>query len=148
MNKKVLVIGSVILGSLLIMGAGCTPNTSANKNTTNTPPVEIIVPTITIVSPVESATVASKLPLEIKVTNIALAPKEVGKANVTGHGHYHVWVDGSYYAEGTTTSMTVVDKNGHGLSSGAHTIQVSLQNNDHTDLTTPAKSAVINLTVN
>lgn len=161
MNKKVLAASSLVLGTLLLIGAGCdttstnstnttnttkTNTTTTNKNTANTN-AAVTTPTVSIVSPVEGATVASKMPLEVKITGLTLAPNEVEKANVAGRGHYHVWVDGEYFTPGTATSMTVVDANGEGLAVGEHTIMVSLQNNDHTDLAPAVKSTAVKVTV-
>lgn len=84
---------------------------------------------ISIVSPADGATVDTDMALEVAITDFTLEPDEIAGANAVGHGHYHIWVDGEYFAQAAEAETTV-----EGLTAGEHEIMVSLQNNDHSDL--------------
>lgn len=141
------------LGTLLVAGAGCAGTTTTNTTTTNnasgenlilsnTPDQVSIAPTISIVEPATGDTVASTFNLTVAIENFTLAPDKVEGANAEGEGHYHVFVDGAYLVPGVADTTEIKD-----LAAGDHEIYVSLQNNDHTDLTTPVKSDPITVTV-
>jgi hypothetical protein len=172
MREKLLAVSSLTLGVLLLAGAGCMPSSTTNTDDTNTTIVavddtdamedttaddsamedtevddameatDVASPTITITSPADGDTVESNFDVTVEIANFELAPDEVEGANVDGHGHYHVWVDGEYYAAGVANTTAVSD-----LAAGEHEIQVSLQQNDHSDLDTAVKSDPIIVTV-
>lgn len=97
---------------------------------------------ISIVTPVDGATVSSDMELEVEIEGFELDPDSVEGENVEGEGHYHVWVDGEYYSPHTSASTTV-----EGLEAGEHEIMVSLQNNDHSDLDPAVVSEAVTVTV-
>lgn len=136
-TTKLLSVSGLLLGALLFSGAGCM---STTKTTTNTNVVT--TPSISILSPVDGATVPTHFDLTLAVNNFTLAPNKVAGANTAGEGHYHVWVDDKYFTPGVAATMTLKK-----LTAGTHTIYVTLQNNDHTDLATPVKSEPITITV-
>ncbi|MBI2416296.1 MAG: hypothetical protein HYV33_06615 [Candidatus Kerfeldbacteria bacterium] len=163
MNKKFLAVTGSIVSALLLVGAGCvtdTTNTNTNTttntvktnttkttnkaktNTNKTTTVDVDTPTIEIVSPVDGATVATTFDLEVAVEGFTLAPDKVEGVNAEGEGHYHVWVDGEYFAPGMAETTTLED-----VAVGEHEVMVSLQNNDHSDLDNAVKSESVTVTV-
>ena len=76
-------------------------------------------------SPFGSATV----PVNTTVTNFTLDGDHVGGTNEAGHGHIHIYVDGTYYNYTSLTSDWI-----YSLPAGEHTIKVVLANNDHAEL--------------
>lgn len=155
LSTKLIGLSSLALTALLVTGAGCastTTNTNLSNVDTTTVPVDntnvsdVVATTddasITIVSPEDGEEVEPQFDVTVEIAGLTLAPDEVEAANVEGRGHYHVWVDGEYYAAGVSDNTTVTD-----LTAGEHEIMVSLQNNDHTDLATPVKSNPITVNV-
>jgi hypothetical protein len=64
----------------------------------------------------------------VSASNFVLDGNAIGGTNVDGHGHYHVYVDGTYVTasgEGTVYLEHVTP--------GEHTITVVLADNDHTE---------------
>ncbi len=68
--------------------------------------------------------------LQVQVTNFLFAPERASTANVWGEGHAHLYIDdvkvGRLYTEWFHIS---------GLEVGDHTVKVTLNTNDHTDMT-------------
>lgn len=156
-TNKLLSLSSLALGALLLAGAGCTTSTTnSTTDTTNTTTVaveedadevgdeDVVVgdASIAITAPLDGATVAQPFDLTVAIDDFILAPDSVEGANVAGEGHYHVWVDGEYFVAGVATTTAI-----EGLEVGEHEIMVSLQNNDHTDLTEVVTSDPITVTV-
>ncbi len=115
----------------------------------------VLVPTVTIVSPSDGATVpAGDVTVTVQVSNFNVVDKQ-GQANVPGEGHIHFYLDvpapttpgqpaippsGVWaHVSGTTYTFTNV-------AAGMHTITVQLVNNDHTPLI-PVITAQITITV-
>lgn len=166
LSKQLIALSSLALVALVVTGAGCTSTTNtnvANVNTTTVPVentnVEPIYAdtnenvntdgdmvtteaTISIVSPEDGDVVESDMPLEVSIKNFNLAPEDVEGDNAEGEGHYHVWVDGEYFAQAAGSKTKVKD-----LPLGEHEVMVSLQNNDHSDLEEPITSETITVTV-
>lgn len=90
-------------------------------------------PHLTLDSPGEGSSVALNwTAITVTVANFTLAPDKIGQPPVTGEGHWHVLVDGTYVgASGTLTGLAP------DLSAGTHTIRVQLANNDHSALGSP-----------
>ncbi len=157
-SKPWMGLASLAVTTLLVTGAGCmstnADTATANLNTTTVPVDNSNTVTntnavatntaasITIVSPDDGETVEPQFDVAVEIAGLELAPDEVEGANVAGHGHYHLWIDGEYYAAGTEDNVRVTD-----LAVGEHEVMVSLQNNDHSDLATPVKSTPIKVTV-
>lgn len=97
---------------------------------------------ISIAEPVDGDIVASTFDVEVEIDGLTLAPDKVEGANVEGEGHYHIWVDGEYFAPGVAFTTSVAD-----LAAGEHELMVSLQNNDHSDLDPAVSSEPITVTV-
>lgn len=172
---------SLVLGALVVAGAGCTGTTTTTTNTTNTTidttnanttatvnssddvvedelvldnkdttevddvddtEADASAATISIVDPLEGDTVPPSFDIVVAVEGFTLAPDKVEGENAEGEGHFHVWVDGEYYAPGVSEITALKD-----LTEGEHELMVSLQNNDHTDLATPVKSEAVTVTV-
>lgn len=165
---------SLALGTLLLAGAGCTPDTTDTTNTTNTTNTNTVTvqvdddavvddadvteddattdgtaddataeaASVSITEPIDGDIVGSTFDLTVAIEGLTLAPDKVEGANVEGEGHYHVWVDGEYFAPGVAETTTL-----EGLEAGEHELMVSLQNNDHTDLDPTVSSDPISVTV-
>ena len=115
----------------------------------------VLVPTLTIVSPANNATVpAGDLAVNIKVGNFNVVDKQ-GQANVPGEGHVHFYLD---VAAPTTPGKPAIPASGvwahvsgtthtfTNVTPGTHTITVQLVNNDHTPLI-PVITAQVTITV-
>ncbi len=77
-----------------------------------------------------------------KIHGLMLAPTLIGKKNVPGKGHWHIYVNGKYNnASGTLTGKTTV------LKKGDYKVYVTLNNNDHSPLSEPARSKTITVMV-
>ncbi len=79
----------------------------------------------------------------VDVTHFVLeAP--AGQPNQPGHGHYHIYLDqasgGDYLVANQTPSVPVQIP--QGTTVGAHTLRVSLGNNDHSPLSPPVEDHV------
>lgn len=161
---------SLVLGALVVAGAGCTGTTTTTTDTTNTTTADttatvnnsntvvaddvdevedaddtetdVSAATISIVDPLEGDTVPPSFDIVVAVEGFTLAPDKVEGENAEGEGHFHVWVDGEYYTPGVSEITALKD-----LTEGEHELMVSLQNNDHTDLATPVKSEAVTVTV-
>jgi hypothetical protein len=68
--------------------------------------------------------------VKVKVRGLKMAPAKVGKANVAGQGHWHIYVNGTYnnFSANATSGKTKKLKNGD------YRIYVELVNNDHSPL--------------
>lgn len=98
----------------------------------------VLNPRITLSSPVSGATLDSRgVLMGFTVSDFLLSPA-VGEANVLGQGHYHLMLDGAYFALGTAEADAYFTH----LSSGAHELGVELVNNDHSSLTFPVVASV------
>ena len=95
----------------------------------------------TTVSPPEDIAVT------ITVTNFTLEAPSA--SNVTGHGHYHIYLDsetGSNYLAADSVSPVTVNIAGS-VSAGSHSLRVALHNNDHSPVA-PAVETVVPFTAN
>jgi len=86
-------------------------------------------PGIWIVGPEDGADVAQSFDLTVQVDNFTLDPEAIGGADVAGEGHYHIYVDGTYYlASASATNVVSLE------TEGAHEISVELVTNSHSNL--------------
>ena len=76
------------------------------------------------------------------IHGLKLAPGLVGKKNVAGKGHWHIFVNGKYnnFAATTSGKTTPVKK-------GDYKVYVTLNNNDHSPLSPPVRSKTISVMV-
>jgi hypothetical protein len=113
---------------------------------------------VRIAEPTDGATVGPKFNLGVQASNFTASCDLEGKRNVTGHGHYHVFVDqdpvqmmqmmmgGDHQMMGDHMDMmempgmismpcaNSIPVNLSAWPSGPHTIAVELEQNDHTPL--------------
>lgn len=80
--------------------------------------------------------------INVKIRGLKLAPALIGKKNVAGKGHWHVYVNGKYNnASGATSGKTKP------LKKGDYKVYVTLNNNDHSPLSEPTRSKTIRVMV-
>ncbi len=80
--------------------------------------------------------------INVKIRGLKLAPALIGKKNVAGKGHWHMYVNGKYNnASGATSGKTKP------LKKGDYKVYVTLNNNDHSPLSEPTRSKTIRVMV-
>jgi nitrite reductase (NO-forming) len=106
-------------------------------------------PAITLVSPLDGATVPSVFEVQVQTTNFVPANGLEGKANVLGYGHYHVWVDAPDMPTSLANLVLMPGTNAFTLDlsawgPGEHQIRIETAQNDHSmyDPATPASFTV------
>ena len=126
----------LILCALLLPAVACNDkdNGGGDEDSGNT------APSVTVTAPLEGSTVTLPFAFGYDVTGLTLEPSELGGANVDGHGHAHIYVDGKYVDATGESSYTVAD-----LDPGTHTLEVRLSENDHTEI--PGASDSVSVTV-
>ena len=80
--------------------------------------------------------------ISVKIHGLTLAPALVGKKNVAGKGHWHIYVNGKYNNFAATTSGKTMQ-----LKKGDYKVYVTLNNNDHSPISPPARSKTITVMV-
>jgi hypothetical protein len=80
--------------------------------------------------------------INVKIRGLKLAPAQVGKKNVAGEGHWHIFVNGKYNNFSAATSGRTKP-----LKKGDYKVYVTLNNNDHSPLSEPARSKTISVMV-
>ncbi len=94
-------------------------------------------PAVRILTPADGqGFYGAELPIEFEVSDFVLDLEGLDGANVAGHGHAHVYVDGEPKGEATAGLFTV-----DGVAEGTHTLEVRLAENDHTELDASAERA-------
>jgi plastocyanin len=106
-------------------------------------------PGLTLVSPLDGATVPSSFEVQVQPTNFTAAASLEGKTNIPGYGHYHVWVDTPEMPASLAGLALMPGTNGFTLDlsawgEGEHTIRIEPAQNDHTmyDPATPVTFTV------
>ncbi|MDP2310416.1 MAG: hypothetical protein Q8P18_30645 [Pseudomonadota bacterium] len=94
-------------------------------------------PDIAITYPGDLWGVPAAFSLTVQPESFTLDPAGMGGANVPGHGHWAVLVDGVSVAESATTSAAL-----SGLLPGDRLIRVALENNDHTPVEPPVYTEI------
>jgi len=80
--------------------------------------------------------------INVKIRGLELAPALVGKKNVAGKGHWHIYVNGKYNNFAAATSGKT-----KALKKGDYKVYVTLNNNDHSSLSEPTRSKTITVMV-
>ena len=110
------------------------------------PDVLVSAPTVKMTLDTTTMAAGATVTATITVTNFVLVPPTA--TNVAGQGHYHLYLDGAsggnYLAADQVPTKQV--KIPLQTASGAHTLKVSLGENDHTPLQ-PAIEDIVNITV-
>ncbi len=97
-------------------------------------------PSIKIVSPQNGATVSGTFTIQVAINNFNPSCDLLGKANLTGYGHWHLNVDsmsGPMMGMATMLGMscaTTFEASTQGLTSGHHTFFALLVDNQHAPL--------------
>ena len=84
---------------------------------------------ISLLSPLDGATTGADVTLSYEVSGLTLDGDAIGTENVEGHGHVHIYVDGTYLDVTGETSYALT-----GLADGTHSLEVRLAENDHTEI--------------
>ncbi|HKZ91084.1 MAG TPA: plastocyanin/azurin family copper-binding protein [Candidatus Limnocylindrales bacterium] len=101
-------------------------------------------PTVTIVSPAPGESVSGEFDLVISTTDYTLSEELLGKPNVAGYGHWHVFVDAAE-GMGTMAGMSGTDTftvDSSALTPGPHTLIAVLTDNLHAPLDPPVMAIV------
>ena len=99
--------------------------------------IPVDAPRIVITNPDDGGTLqSSSVELAVEIDNLVL-DTNLGGANVSGHGHYHVAVDGGPAMEASATTLTLSDLAPTSPTAAEPTITVELVRNDHSSFTTP-----------
>lgn len=107
--------------------------------------ITILAPAPTLAATATSpVAIGGSLMIDVTLTNFVLDATMIGSTtNVPGRGHYHISVDGTYQqlsADDPSTWTVVTTDVAPGMlmmDVGTHTVTISLQNNDHSDLAPP-----------
>jgi len=108
-------------------------------------------PGLTLVSPQDGDTVSSSFDVQVQPSNFITSTALVGKTNVAGYGHYHVWVDTEEMPSSLAGLVLMPGTNAFTLNLGAwgegeHTIRIEPAQNDHA-MYDPATSVTFTVTV-
>ncbi len=104
--------------------------------------VEVVDPSVTIVLPPEGGMVSTEgARFQLDVPGFELDTENYGGNPIAGHGHYHVFVDGSF----TGITPTVPSFDIPSFTPGDHTVFVDLRANNHAPLV-PSVNHTINVT--
>jgi hypothetical protein len=68
--------------------------------------------------------------INVKIRGLKMAAKAVGKKNVAGQGHWHIYVNGKYNTFAANPAVGKTKK----LKKGDYKVYVELTNNDHSSL--------------
>jgi len=116
-------------------------------------PVENYVgdPGVTLVSPQDGDTVGSTFDVQVQPTNFFPDTGLIGKTNVAGYGHYHVWVDTAEMPSSLAGLVLMPGTNAFTLNlsawgEGEHTIRIEPAQNDHS-MYDPATSVTFTVNV-
>jgi hypothetical protein len=108
-------------------------------------------PALTLVNSLDGATVPMSFEVQVQPTNFIAATALEGKANVTGYGHYHVWVDAPDMPTSLANLVLMPGTNAFTLDlsawgEGQHTIRIEPAHNDHA-MYSPATPVTFTVTV-
>jgi hypothetical protein len=119
-------------------------------------------PSIQIVSPTRAVTVPvnGKIPITVRVTGVKMDPKDMGRKNIPGAGHYHFYIDcippdayqkadlSGCWAAATTATSTVFDlaRSQVRVTQGTHVLLVALAQNDHVLYKVPPSAMIFTVT--
>lgn len=108
-------------------------------------------PGVTLISPQDGDTVSSTFDVQVQPSNLIASAALVGKTNVAGYGHYHVWVDTEEMPSSLAGLVLMPGTNAFTLNlsvwgEGEHTIRIEPAQNDHT-MYDPATSVTFTVTV-
>jgi len=115
MNK---ISAIIVLCSIMILAACGNQATTANSSGGHAGHK----PSLDVQWKVEGRTLFAEI-----ITDMHISPEHFGQARKTGEGHIHLYLDDGEKIVATYSHIELKD-----LPSGAHTLKVSLHNNDHT----------------
>ncbi len=102
--------------------------------------VTAVEPSISIAAPAEGSEVSTEFQLDVAIAGWELDGENYNGNPIPGHGHYHVFVDGSLVGTPTVPVFMIGP-----LAPGAHNLTVDLRTNNHQTLS-PTVKAIINFT--
>ncbi len=104
--------------------------------------VTVVDPSIAFTHPADGGTVGTQgAQFRVDVQGLELDSENLGGNPIPGHGHYHVFVDGSF----TGTTPTELTFTIPSFTPGSHTVQVDLRTNNH-QLLSPTVEDMITVT--
>lgn len=146
--KRILVATSAF-GILLSGVVGFSTHASAAQ-----PKVPMMSIQITTPARPVAVGIRGKIPLNVRIQGMTLAPSSVGKGAQAGMGHYHIYVDcipadgyvradiSRCYAQAAVSNMAVFNlrKSMVRITRGEHLLIVALANNNHVLYNVPASA--------
>ncbi|MCJ2554697.1 MAG: fibronectin type III domain-containing protein [Candidatus Thermoplasmatota archaeon] len=104
--------------------------------------VTVVAPSIALTDPADGSTVGTQGPrFQVDVQGLELDSENLGGNPIPGHGHYHVFVDGSFTGTTPTESTFTIPS----FTPGSHTVKVDLRTNNH-QLLSPTVEDTITVT--
>jgi plastocyanin len=108
-------------------------------------------PGLTLVSPQNGDTVSSSFDVQVQPSNFITSTALVGKTNVPGYGHYHVWIDTEEMPSSLAGLALMPGTNAFTLNlsawgEGEHTVRIEPAQNDHA-MYDPATAVTFTVTV-
>ncbi len=98
-------------------------------------------PALTIVSPVDGATVDGPVTIHVQHSGIVFDGVKIGQAPEPGVGHWHVNVDGQYAGLAVSNVLEIPNDTFPTISAGEHTITVDLHQNNHAATNPPVEES-------
>lgn len=146
--KRIVVVTSA-LGILMSGAVAFSAHVSAARPNVPAMSIQLTTPTRPV-----AVGMHGKIPINVRIQGMTLAPSSVGKAAMAGMGHYHVYVDcipadayvkadiSRCYAQAEVSNAAVFNlaKSMVRVTRGEHLLIVALANNNHVLYNTPASA--------
>ena len=120
-------VGPMKLGVELVTNMHTSLSPSVWHNVT----VTVVAPSIALTHPADGGPVSTQgAQFQVDVQGLELDSQNLGGNPIPGHGHYHVFVDGSFTGSTPTKPTFTIPS----FTAGSHTVKVDLRTNNHQPL--------------
>ncbi len=138
MDLSNFLVGPMKLGVELVTNMHASLSPAVWHNIT----VTVVAPSIALTHPADGGTVGTQGPrFQVDVQGLELDSENLGGNPIPAHGHYHVWVDGSFTGITPTEPTFTIPS----FTAGSHTVKVDLRTNSH-QLLSPTVEDTITVT--